>query len=68
MGGGCKEYFQVPVSSMDRGDPAELQLTTQCMRWVSVKGTHKEGRLRLTCGLKRLLLYEGGERGRNCTS
>jgi hypothetical protein len=28
-----------------------------------VQGPHEECEFRLTCGLKRLLLYEGGERG-----
>jgi hypothetical protein len=33
--------FQVPESLLDEWDPPELWLVAQCLRWVSVKGTHE---------------------------
>jgi hypothetical protein len=63
LGVGCPNNFLVPVSLMYKQDPAELQLAAQCLRQVSVKGSHKECGFRLTCGVKRLLLYECGQSG-----
>jgi hypothetical protein len=44
-------------------DPAELLLAAHCVRWVSVKGPHEEGRFRLTCCLTLFVPYGGGEEG-----
>jgi hypothetical protein len=62
-GSGLPGVFLVPVSSVYKGDPAELKLAAQCLRWVSVKEPHEECGFRLTCGFKIVLLHEVGERG-----
>jgi hypothetical protein len=61
VGVGRLDLFLVPVSSAYGWDPAELWRAAQCSRWVSVKRPHAECGFRLTCGLKKLLLYVEGE-------
>jgi hypothetical protein len=57
--------FLASVSLAYEWLPAELWLVAQSSRWASVKGPREECVFRLTCGLKWLLLYEGGKRGTN---
>jgi hypothetical protein len=63
MGVGFLEFVLVPVSSVCGWGPPKLLLPAKCLRRVSVIGLRYACGFRLTCGIKRLLLYVGGERG-----